>query len=84
MLRRLPIITIVGTALLLAAALGAELLLGADPASAKSASSLQIMLASLMVLNWTAVFTAALFCVIVVIAKRPAYVADAYPLDDSD
>jgi hypothetical protein len=30
------------------------------------------------------VFTAALFCLIVLIAKGPAYVADAYPLIDSD
>jgi hypothetical protein len=36
------------------------------------------------VLHWTVAFTVALLCVIVLIAKGPAYVADAYPLIDSD
>jgi hypothetical protein len=83
-LRRLPLIAIFGTALMLAAALGADFLLGAEPASARSASTLRITLASLLVLHWTVVLTVALVCVIVVIAKGPAYVADAYPLDDAD
>lgn len=83
-LRRLPVITIAGTVLLLAAALGSALVLGADPGSAKLVGTLQIFLTSLLVLLWTAAFTVALLCVIVVIAKGPAYVADAYPLSDSD
>jgi hypothetical protein len=36
------------------------------------------------VLHWTAVFTLALACVTVLIAKGSAFVADAYPLIDSD
>ena len=83
-LRRLPLITIAGTVLLLAAALGSAIVLGADPASAKLASTLQIVAASLLVLHWTAAFTVALVCAIVVIAKGPAYVADAYPLIDAE
>jgi len=83
-LRRLPMIALAGTVLPIVGALMAALFLGGDPASAKLASTLQIVLASVLVLLWTVVFTVALLCVIVLIAKGPAYVADAYPLIDSD
>lgn len=83
-LRRLPMIALAGTGLLIVGALGVALLLGGDPASAKLATTIQIVLASVLVLHWTVVFTTALLCVIVLIAKGPAYVADAYPLIDSD
>lgn len=33
---------------------------------------------------WTAAFTVAIGCVIVVLMKGPAYVADQYPLSDSE
>lgn len=33
---------------------------------------------------WTAVFTVAIGCFIVVLMKGPAYVADRYPLSDAD
>ena len=33
---------------------------------------------------WTAVFTIAIGCVIVMLMKGPAYVADRYPLSDAD
>jgi hypothetical protein len=55
-----------------------------DIMSAKLAMSIEIALASLVILYWTIVFTVALGCVIVMIAKGPAYVADAYPLPDAD
>ena len=48
------------------------------------AMTVLIAAASAVVLHWTVVFTLALACVIVLIAKGPAYVADAYPLIDSD
>jgi len=83
-LRRLPMITLAGTALPIAGALLAALFLGGDPASAKLAATIQIVMASVLVLHWTVVFTVALLCLIVLIAKGPAYVADAYPLIDSD
>ena len=83
-LRRLPIIAIAGTVLPVVAALVAAVVLGGDPASAKLVVTIQILLASVLVLHWTAVFTVALLCVIVLIAKGPAYVADAYPLIDFD
>ena len=83
-LRRLPMITLAGTVLLIVGALVAGLFIGGDPASAKLAATIQIVLASVLGLHWTIVLTVALLCVIVLIAKGPAYVADAYPLIDSD
>lgn len=83
-LRRLPKIAVLGTLLPLVGAVGAVLFLGGDSASVKVATTIQIMVASVLVLHWTVVFTVALLCLIVLIAKGPAYVADAYPLVDSD
>jgi hypothetical protein len=83
-LRRLPMIALAGTGLPIVGALVATLFLGGEPAGAKLVATILIVLASVLVLLWTAVFTAALLCVIVLIAKGPAYVADAYPLIDSD
>lgn len=41
-------------------------------------------LLGLVVLNWTLLLVLAIGCVIVWIMKGPAYVADAYPLDERD
>lgn len=83
-LRRLPMIFVAGTVVLIVAALASTLAPGGDAAAAKLATTVQIALASALVLHWTVVFTVALACVIVVIAKGPAYVADAYELIDAD
>lgn len=37
-----------------------------------------------IILHWTVVFTAAIAAFIVMVMKGPAFVADAYPLDDRD
>ncbi|MDO9599982.1 MAG: hypothetical protein Q7J47_19885 [Azoarcus sp.] len=39
---------------------------------------------SLVILHWTIVFTVAIGAFIVLVMKGPAYVADAYPLEDAD
>lgn len=86
-LRRLPWIAVLGTVLPAVVMLGVAALIGgtgADATDAKLASTLHILLISVLVLHWTAVFTVALVCVIVWIAKGPAYVADAYELPDAD
>lgn len=83
-LRRLPRIALFGTALPLLAALAASLWLGGDADGAKLVTTLHVVLASVLVLHWTAVFTVGLGCVIVSIAKGPAFVADAYELIDAD
>ena len=86
LIRRLPLIAIAGTA---APVLGLLAIRLADAwanndAAAKLATSFEIALASVVVLYWTIVFTVVLGCLIVMIAKGPAYVADAYPLPDAD
>ena len=47
-------------------------------------STVDIMVASLVVLHWTVVFTVAIAAFIVMVMKGPAYVADAYPLSDAE
>jgi hypothetical protein len=87
LLRRLPLIAVVGTALPILFAVAAGLLLGGAEASstdAKLATTLQFVLMGVLVLHWTAVLTIALLCVIVWIMKGPAYVADGYALPDAD
>lgn len=42
------------------------------------------MMIGIVLLHWTLVLTLALGCAIVMLMKGPAYVADAYPLEDSD
>ena len=37
-----------------------------------------------VILHWTLVLTLAIGCAIVMLMKGPAYVADAYPLVESD
>lgn len=48
------------------------------------ATSIDIYVVSLIVLHWTAVLTIAIAAFIVMVMKGPAYVADAYPLQESD
>ena len=49
---------------------------------AKHLSSIDIIAISAGLTVWFTVFTAAIVCFIVMIAKGPAYVADSYPLRD--
>jgi cytochrome b561 len=39
---------------------------------------------SAIILHWTVLFTVAIAAFIVMVMKGPAFVADAYPLDDRD
>jgi hypothetical protein len=86
LLRRMPMFALAGTVLppLCYGAMQLAAVWASDVVSAKLATSIEIALASLVILYWTIVFTVALACVIVMIAKGPAYVADAYPLPDAD
>lgn len=86
LLRRLPLFAVAGVVVPLVGWLTVWLAAdwASDIVSAKLATSLEIALASLVILYWTVVFTVGLGCVIVMIAKGPAYVADAYPLPDAD
>ena len=86
LLRRLPLFAVAGTVGPLLCVLMVRLAAAwaSSVVTAKLAMSIEIALASLVILYWTIVFTVALGCVIVMIAKGPAYVADAYPLPDAD
>lgn len=50
----------------------------------KYLAGIEIAAIATVITAWTAVFTVAIGCVIVMLMKGPAYVADAYPLSDSD
>ena len=86
LLHRLPMFAVAGIVVPLLCVGVLRLAAGWDSGvvSAKLAMSIEIALASLVILYWTIVFTVALGCVIVMIAKGPAYVADAYPLPDAE
>lgn len=85
-LRRLPIVTVAATAIPAIAYLYAWL----APAPAvgdsveKYLTGVAIGAVAWTVTAWTALFTVAIGCVIVVMMKGPAYVADRYPLSDAD
>ena len=51
---------------------------------AKHQISIDILSISLAFMVFTAAFTVTIGCIIVVLMKGPAYVADAYELDDSE
>ena len=46
--------------------------------------SIDILSIALAITAWTAVFTIAIGCIVVIIMKGPRYQADAYPLQDSN
>lgn len=50
----------------------------------KHTSSIDILSISLFVTALTAVLTVAIGCIIVVLMKGPAYIADAYEVEDAD
>jgi hypothetical protein len=85
-LRSLPKVLVYGTLLLMLPSLLVRLA-GEAPADAVSASAtmtVDILAAGLLFLHWNVVLTVAIGAVIVMVMKGPAYVADAYPLEDAD
>ena len=85
-LRALPKIWLVGSALLCLPALAARWWQAEESAQTLAAplSTLEIYAISLLVLHWTVVFTVAIGAFIVMVMKGPAYVADAYPMQGMD
>lgn len=83
-LARLPIFLAAGTAIPVLCYLIAPLF----PASAlnleKYLTGVGIYSIAVVLTVWTAAFTVAIGCVIVMIMKGPAYVADRYPLSDAE
>ena len=82
--KKLHIILAVGTALPLLASAGAYLLDWLEPATknARAVEQFFYVMLGLVMLHWTLVLTLAIGCVIVMLMKGPAYVADAYPMEE--
>ena len=82
--KRLHLILAAGTALPLLASAAAFVLDGLDPATqnARAVEQFFYVMVGLVVLHWTLVLTLAIGCAIVMLMKGPAYVADAYPMEE--
>lgn len=82
--KQLHIIFAVGTVVPLLASAGAYVLGGLETATqnARAVEQFFYAMVGLVVLNWTLVLTLAIGCVIVMLMKGPAYVADAYPMEE--
>lgn len=85
-LRLLPKILLLGTLALALPSLAARLFLsaGTEGEIATHIMTIDIYAISLLVVHWTVVFTVAIGAFIVLVMKGPAYVADAYPLEDAE
>ena len=84
-LKRLPRWLLAGTAIPLLMSAMVRLLPSTASAAeiAKYQTGIDILAIAIGITAWTAVFTVAIGCIIVVIMKGPAYVADAYELQDA-
>ena len=85
-LRRLPKILVIGSLLLALPALFVRLVDTLAPGvwSAGSLMTTDIYVVSLIILHWTVVLTVGIAGFIIMMMKGPAYVADAYPLDEAE
>jgi len=86
LLRRLPATLLYGTLLLSLPSLLMRLAawLGYAAVSAAPITTIDIFAISLIIVHWSIALTVAIGAFIVLVMKGPAYVADAYPLIDSD
>ena len=85
-LRKLPKVGVFGTLLVALPSLAVRAANWGDETHATLVhiTTTDIYVLGVAVLHWTVVLTVAIYCVIVFVMKGPAYVADAYPLNDSD
>lgn len=81
--KKLPIILAAGTLLPLVVSLGTFVLNELDPSSlrARAVEQFFYVMLGLVILHWTLVLTLAIGCAIVIVMKGPAYVADAYEME---
>lgn len=81
-LRQLPKVLMLGTLALLVVAMSTRLFPpdGTAAEVAKKVKFVDIFSIAAGITLWTALFTVAIGCVVVMIMKGPAYVADAYPV----
>jgi hypothetical protein len=78
--KKLRLIWVTGTLLPLMASGGAFLLDGLE--YTRSVEQFFYVMVGLVILHWAMVLTLAIGCVIVMLMKGPAYVADAYAMDE--
>jgi hypothetical protein len=80
--RKLPMVLLTGTALLVLVVLAVHALVDTEgrPALARQLLMFDYFAIGALVLHWTAVFTVAIGCTVVLIMKGPAYEADPYPV----
>lgn len=85
LLCRMPLILLLGTVLPLVAAFVTRQLVSGPMTreAAKLIESIDIFLIAAVFTFWTAVVTVSIACFIIFVMKGPAYVADAYPLEDA-
>jgi len=81
-LRQLPKVFLLGTLLLAVPSLLARLI--ASPEDALAVMTTDIYVIGLIILHWTIVFTVGIAAFIIMMMKGPAYVADAYPLQEAE
>ncbi|NLY28440.1 MAG: hypothetical protein GX049_13025 [Alcaligenaceae bacterium] len=84
--KRLPLFLLVGTLVpvIVAAILWWYRLESVDPATNRDIARYFYIAVGTVVLHWTLMFALAIGCVVVMVMKGPAYVADAGPLMDAD
>jgi len=85
-LKKLPVTLLFGTLFPLAISLANRFLPpeGSATQIAKHVKSVDIIAIATAVTVWTAILTVAIGCCVVLMMKGPAYVADAYELEDSE
>jgi ABC-type Fe3+ transport system permease subunit len=83
--RKLPAIWAVGTALpLLALGIYHWLADASTPSAQRALQLADYVVTGIVVFHWTAVLTIAIGCVVVMLMKGPAYVADGLAVSHSD
>ncbi len=85
-LRQLPRVFCLGTLALFVVAMSTRLFPpdGTSIEAAKTVMSIDIFSIAAGITLWTAIFTVAIGCIVVMIMKGPAYVADAYPVSHAN
>lgn len=85
-LRRLPLIALAGTLIPAFFAVASHLFPPVEPGIdlARHLHFVDLLAVATVVTHWTAVLTVAIGCIVVVLMKGPAYVADRYDVRDAD
>ena len=85
-LKKLPLTLLLGTILPLVISLANQFIPPEGTATqiAKHINFVDIISIATVITVWTAVFTVAIGCFVVVVMKGPGYVADAYELVDAE